>query len=129
MQLSYLIFYVPDVSRSMDFYERAFGLSRRFLHESGEYGEMETGATALAFASTEMAASNLSQDVLRHDLNGPSQAVEIGLTTSDVPSAYARALDSGAASVSEPKEKPWGQTVAYVRDLDGILVEICTPMN
>jgi hypothetical protein len=25
-------------------------------------------------------------------------------------------------------EKPWGQVVAYVRDLNGYLVEICTPM-
>jgi lactoylglutathione lyase len=27
---------------------------------------------------------------------------------------------------ADPKKKPWGQTVAYVRDLDGFLVEICT---
>jgi len=25
--------------------------------------------------------------------------------------------------------KPWGQQVAYVKDLDGILVEIATPID
>jgi hypothetical protein len=30
--------------------------------------------------------------------------------------------------MEEPKIKPWGQVVAYVRDLDGFLIEVCSPM-
>jgi lactoylglutathione lyase len=30
--------------------------------------------------------------------------------------------------VAEPKTKPWGQIVAYVRDRDGVLVEIGSQM-
>jgi uncharacterized glyoxalase superfamily protein PhnB len=41
---------------------------------------------------------------------------------------YAQALKAGATSLSEPSAKPWGQTVAYVRDNNGFLVELCTPM-
>jgi uncharacterized glyoxalase superfamily protein PhnB len=41
---------------------------------------------------------------------------------------HARALAAGAANVSDPATKPWGQTVAYVRDQTGFLVELCTPM-
>ncbi len=29
----------------------------------------------------------------------------------------------------EPSTKPWGQTVAYVRDLNGTLVEIGAPVG
>ena len=47
------------MAASVDFYERAFGLERRLLHESGQYAELETGATALAFASHELAAENV----------------------------------------------------------------------
>jgi hypothetical protein len=36
---------------------------------------------------------------------------------------------AGALPAAEPVRKPWGQTVAYVRDLDGFLVELCTPMG
>jgi catechol 2,3-dioxygenase-like lactoylglutathione lyase family enzyme len=28
-----------------------------------------------------------------------------------------------------PLEKPWGQVVAWVRDPNGILVELATPMD
>lgn len=55
--------------------------------------------------------------------------IEIALTTGDVAAAFQRALGVGAARVAEPKVKPWGQTVAYVRDLDGILVEIASEMG
>ena len=40
--------------------------------------------------------------------------------------AYARAVEAGAAPLAEPAVKPWGQTVAYVRDPDGVLVELGT---
>ena len=33
---------------------------------------------------------------------------------------YKRAVDAGAKSVSAPKILPWGQIVAYVRDLNGV---------
>jgi lactoylglutathione lyase len=55
--------------------------------------------------------------------------VEIALVVEDVPAAYARATAAGAAAVLEPVVKPWGQTVAYVRDGDGALVELCTAMD
>lgn len=60
--------------------------------------------------------------------NKPS-AFEIGLVTTDVAAAFKKAIAAGAVSVSEPKTKPWGQTVAYVRDLNGFLVEICSPIG
>jgi lactoylglutathione lyase len=31
--------------------------------------------------------------------------------------------------VMKPTVKPWGQTVAYVRDLNGTLVELGTPVG
>jgi uncharacterized glyoxalase superfamily protein PhnB len=40
-----------------------------------------------------------------------------------------RAVAAGAALVTPPAQKPWGQTVAHVRDLNGVLIEICTPMG
>jgi lactoylglutathione lyase len=59
MRFGYAIAYVREVERSVAFYERAFGLRRRFVDESGQYAEMETGETTLAFASNELGRSNL----------------------------------------------------------------------
>jgi uncharacterized glyoxalase superfamily protein PhnB len=35
---------------------------------------------------------------------------------------------AGATAVSEPAVKPWGQTVAHLRDKDGHLVALGTPL-
>jgi len=40
MKFGYTIIYVPDVSASLTFFENAFGVRRRFLHESGTYGAL-----------------------------------------------------------------------------------------
>jgi lactoylglutathione lyase len=129
MKFAYTILYVRDVARSLAFYESAFGFTRRFLHESGTYGELETGGTALAFAEVSLAQSNLPGGFQPADLARPPAASEIGLSTAEVPAVYERAIGAGAVSVAAPKTKPWGQVVAYVRDIDGHLVEICTPMS
>ncbi|QSQ11568.1 VOC family protein [Myxococcus landrumensis] len=128
MKLGYVIFYVADVPATLAFYETCFGLKRRFLHESNSYGELETGTTALAFASEDMAGSN-GLTVRFHRPGETPSAVELGLVTPDVPAAFQHAVKAGAISVHPPKQKPWGQTVAYVKDLNGVLVELCSPMG
>jgi lactoylglutathione lyase len=128
MRFGYTILYVRDVSASLDFYERAFGQRRRFLHESGEYGELETGGTALAFAVLELAASNLPARFRPAPAGASAPAYEVCFVTEDVGNAYERAVREGAEPVSAPQTKPWGQDVAYVRDPDGTLVEIASPV-
>jgi lactoylglutathione lyase len=36
---------------------------------------------------------------------------------------------AGATRYVNPIDKPWGQTVAYVRDANGILIELATPVS
>lgn len=129
MQFAYTIVYVADVAASLDFFERAFGLTRRFLHESGDYGELETGTTALAFAQHATARGSLGQDYVAADASRAPLGMEIGLACADVSAAYDRAIAAGATGLHEPVTKPWGQTVAYLRCPDGTLVELCTPMG
>jgi len=128
MRLGYVILYVPDVEAALSFYQQAFGLERRFLHESGLYGELDTGATVLAFAGEAMATAN--DLVIRpHRSDEAPAATEIALVSDDVAEAYRRAVAAGAAPVAVPTEKPWSQTVAYVRDLNGVLIELCSPLG
>ncbi len=56
-------------------------------------------------------------------------AFEIAFTTSDVKPALDKAVAAGATLVQGVMEMPWGQTTAYVNDLNGFLVEICTPIK
>lgn len=128
--LGYVILYVNDVAGALSFYENAFGLSRRFYHDDNgkAYGELETGAARLAFASVELAKTHLKQEIVAASANKPPLGVEIVLVTTDVPALFARATKAGALAISEPETKPWGQTVAYLRDREGHLVEMCTPL-
>jgi len=129
MKLCYAIIYVPDVSASLDFFTKAFGLKPRFLHESGTYGEMETGQTTLAFAAHELGALNFAGGhVAAHSSPSPL-GFEIALVTEDVHLAHQKALHAGAAELAPPAAKPWGQVVSYVRCPDGSLVELCTPVG
>jgi lactoylglutathione lyase len=99
MKLGYAILYVDDVEASMTAWEAAFGLPRRFLH------------------------------VTRAMFDGGPARFEVGLVTDDVPAAWERALSHGMIAVVPPDEKPWGQTVAWVRDAQGFLIELATPMG
>lgn len=128
LKFGYTIIYVPDVEASVEFFEKAFGLKRRFVHESG-YGEMDTGATALAFATHALGAANLPDGYVKASQSGQPLGVEIALVADNVAQAHARAVAEGAVSIQEPMVKPWGQTVSYVRCPDGTLVEICSPVT
>jgi catechol 2,3-dioxygenase-like lactoylglutathione lyase family enzyme len=126
MKLGYTILYVEDPGKSLAFYKAAFGLETRFLHESGDFGELETGATALAFSSRKLMKA-LNKNPQAPDASSP--CFEIALTTDDVPAALAHAVQAGAKLIQAAEKMPWGQTVAYVADPDGFLVEICTPVG
>lgn len=126
MQLGYTIIYVPDVAASLDFWQRAFGLRLRFVHDSGTYGELDTGATTLAFAAHALGDSNFPGGHVAAHTSPQPLGFEIALLTPDVASAHAHALSAGATELAAPTAKPWGQTVSYLRCPDGTLVELCT---
>lgn len=128
MKLGYTIIYVPDVAASLAFFEHAFGLTRRFLHESGTYGELATGETTLAFAAHELGDANFPGGHVAAHSSVQPLGFEVALVTGDVAQAHAKALAAGAKELAAPSEKPWGQVVSYVRCPDGVLVELCTPM-
>ncbi len=128
MKLGYTILYVSNVADTLEFYRNAFGLEKKFLHESGDYGELNTGETALAFVSYDLAESN-KVGFLKNKAIRPCNEMEIGLVTSDVETAFKKAISTGAVEIMKPTIKPWGQVVSYVRDLNGFLVEICSPIG
>lgn len=121
MRVAATILYVPDVSAALAFYERAFGLEAGFVAPDGSYATLGGEGGVLAFAATGMAPA-------AEGVAGPPAGFEVWLEAEDVAAALARAVAVGAEPVQEPVVKPWGQTVAYVRDLNGTLIELGTPV-
>lgn len=130
MKLGYVIVYVPSVHAALTFFETAFGFQRRFLDDSGDYGELETGAATLAFASHQLGEANLgAAGFVRANESERPLGMEIALVTADLEGAHGRALRNGATELSAPATKPWGQSVSYLRTPEGVLIELCTPVT
>ncbi len=129
IKFGYTILYVKDVSKSVSFYEDAFGFKAKFVSPDNQYGELKTGDTTLSFAAIELAQSNLPDGFTQSNLADKPFAIEIGFVTDNVQQALDTAVENGATLAAKPKTKPWGQMVAYIRDLDGFLIELCTPMG
>lgn len=129
IKFAYTILYVQDVTKAVEFYENAFGFSRKFIAPDNDYAELLVGETTLSFASVTLAQSNLKDGFTASRLTEKPFGIEIGFTTNNVEETLAQAANAGATIVANPKTKHWGQTVAYVRDPDGFLIEICTAMD
>ena len=131
MHFAYTLVYVADVAASLAFFDRAFGLPMRFLHESGAYGEVDTGegGVKLAFVDHATARDSVQHDYVAADASPQPLGMEIGFTVADVPAAYERAIAAGARGLAAPATKPGGQTVADVRCPEGTLVELGTAMS
>ncbi len=126
--LSYTILYVRDVLDTIDFYEKAFGLRCNFTTPQNDYGEMYTGGHTLAFASHQLGKANFKQGFQASKPDELPLGMELAFTTFQLEEDFQKALDAGAVLVEAITEKPWGQKVGYVRDPDGFLIELCTPM-
>jgi len=84
MKFAYTILYVDDVPSSLAFYEAAFGLQQKMLHESGDYGELETGNTTIAMASKELMPGQSEAGAGVAAAGASSRFFEIAFTTDAV---------------------------------------------
>ncbi|CAA6828503.1 MAG: Lactoylglutathione lyase (EC [uncultured Sulfurovum sp.] len=132
MKFGYVLIYVEDVLGTLAFYEKAFGLERGMVYEEEgvvDYAELKTGETAIGFASLALGEMNLGEKYERVSPKGNPVGMELVFVDEDVETATNKAVEHGAELIAKPIEKPWGQTVSYVRSIEGTLIEICSPMD
>ncbi|MEL7122038.1 MAG: VOC family protein [Bacteroidota bacterium] len=129
MIYGYTIFYVDDVEASIAFYEKAFGFTRKFITPEKDYGELLSGETTIAFASIELGQSNLKQGFKKISTSEKPIGMEMAFVTDEIERDFQKAIDAGAKAVEPITQKPWGQKVGYLQDINGVLIEICTPIN
>ncbi|MEH2375747.1 VOC family protein [Nostoc sp.] len=126
MKFGYTIIWVEDVVKTVEFYEKAFGLVRRTIEDRGQsvWAEIETGNTTLAFSSSNEAQKLFPGGFHANDATQLPALIQISFITPDVGSAYMRAIGAGAKALDAPKTHPGGQTIARVRDHNGVLVSL-----
>ena len=110
---------VTDLERSVEFYEKALGLTITHRIEEKEFREVvlsgETGGRI------QLAWQRNQEGPIEHG-NG---FWKLYLQSDDCKALYKRAIDAGAESVTEPVQlEEWPVIAAFVKDPDGYLVEI-----
>ncbi|PHS31757.1 MAG: glyoxalase [Sulfurovum sp.] len=132
MKYGYTLIYVEDVMNTLEFYEKAFGFERGMVYEENgvvDYAELKTGEVAIGFASLDLGEMNLKGKYQKITREGNPVGLELVFVDEDVAKATTHAVKNGAELIAEPSEKEWGQTVSYVRAIEGTLIEICSPME
>lgn len=123
------VWLVPDVAATVAFYEKAFGLTLRHMPPNKGYAEMETGDTLLSFISEAFLRDANLYAGLGVVPNRPDAAPggsTIAFLTDDIQGDWARAVAAGCTVIKAPEKKPPGQMLGYLRDLNGIVVELTT---
>lgn len=128
-QFKYTILYVTDVVSTIEFYQKAFGLERGFITPECDYGEVITGNTTLSFANMELGNSNVKSGFIASSSHTKPFGIELAFVSENIEETWKQALDAGATILESIQTKVWGQQVGYLRDPNGFLLEICTPME
>ncbi|WP_417800711.1 VOC family protein [Tenacibaculum sp.] len=129
MKYGYTILYVENVKETSNFYEKAFGFTPKFITPENDYGELISGETTIAFASYELEKSNFKKELIKANTSSKPFGIEMVFVSENIEADFKKAIDMGAIEFEPIKEKPWGQKVGYVRDINGFLIEICSPMK
>ena len=129
MKYTYTILYVENVLETIEFYERAFGFQRKFITPEKDYGELISGETTISFASIELGNSNFKNGFQKSTLSNKPFGIELAFTTENIELDFEKAKEAGATEIEKLTTKPWGQKVGYIKDNNGFLIEICTPIK
>lgn len=129
MKYAYTILYVKEVLKTIQFYEQAFGFKRKFITPENDYGELITGETTIAFASITLGKANLKKGFQKSILTNKPFGIELAFISENIELDFEKAKKAGAKEEEKIKTKPWGQKVGYLRDNNGFLIEVCTPMK
>jgi catechol 2,3-dioxygenase-like lactoylglutathione lyase family enzyme len=116
----YVILIVQDLDRALSFYTGVLGL--RLGHRSGDYAQLDTGATRLALYTRSAMGKILGMSLEAPASNAPG--FEIGFKVNDVDAAFGELVARGGVPVVAPTDRFWGQRTAYIRDPDGHLIEL-----
>ena len=112
---------INDFDKAFDFYTNILGLSVKTVDKENKFAEVKLGELVIALLTKETLEGMCGYENFSTS-EKPSNifAVEV----SDVKIATEQLKAKGVEFIQEPKTTPWGQKVAYFRDIEGYIWEI-----
>jgi catechol 2,3-dioxygenase-like lactoylglutathione lyase family enzyme len=129
VRLSHVRLLVAHFDKCFRFYRDVMGFEATFGEEGSGYADFAVGeSAALALFDREEMARTAGTSALPE--GEPSQdRLALIFSVEDLEATVAQLRERGATGIIEPKNHPeWGIRTAYVRDPDGTLIELNTPM-
>lgn len=123
MNLVSLRIITANIKPLVAFYATVTGITPIWFTE--DFAELSKKSSTLAIGSTRTLAL-FGENVARPAANA---SVIIEFITPDVDADFARLTALGLAFVQEPTTMPWGNRSALLRDPDGNLVNLFTPVT
>ncbi len=122
MKLASTRLIASDIKKMVGFYEMVTGQAAEWL--APVFAEIVTPSAALAIGSAESVA------LFREGSAEPSanRSLVIEFQVDDVDAEFSRLKDK-AEVVHEPKLMPWGNRAAQIRDPEGTLISLYTPVT
>ena len=115
------VLYARDVERVATFYVR-LGFEERFRlpDDTGAAGFISLRRGSADLGVTTEASPRLLAGVEP----GPGPRHELFVYVDDVDAAWAALRDAGTVTLREPRDMPWGERIAFVRDPEGNVVSL-----
>ena len=127
MKFGSTVLFVENVQSVMEFYKKAFGMEEAMYDPSFDFGILNMDGGSIGIASNH-SGELMMPGKFPASKNGHPDGVEIAFYSNDVTADYKQAIDAGAESLTEPRKMAWGQTVAYVKSIEGTIIGICSEM-
>jgi lactoylglutathione lyase len=117
---------VTDFSKAFAFYTEVLELPVHIEDKDNQFAELVVGDSLLALLS-EATLKDMSENLkfIDPDRSTFLFAVEV----ENLEETYDLLLKKGVTFIQEPKSTPWGQKVAYFKDIEGYVWEISEPFS
>jgi|SRR3954451_23562018 catechol 2,3-dioxygenase-like lactoylglutathione lyase family enzyme len=130
IKLGYTIVYVRDVRQAATFYSDAFGFEILQIDEPQGWAMVDAGGHTLGFSSHRLIQRFFGKPFVETRADADPLGFELDVVVDDLAeleSAIASATSAGAVLVVAPQVADDGATIAFLRDPNGVILEIQTP--
>jgi len=84
MNYFYTVLYAESVIETIEFYEKVFGFSRKFISPANNYAELNSGETTISFASFSLGDANFKKGFEKISNTRKPMGVEWAFTAKNI---------------------------------------------
>ena len=111
MKIGFVIVFVTDFDKSLDFYTNTLGMEIDYT-EAG-WAQFKSGE------DVSLAIQKCRPDYMEQGSKMVGRFVGVTLMVDDIEEQYKRLVAKGVEFTGRPEKKHWGGTLAHLKDLEG----------